>query len=234
MKTFNLIKANKINKINITNTMTAAILLAFSSLAVSAIESDYDTITGWQTSLAAAFSNLDTSGNGLLLPLEASKGKAFNKKTFAAADADHDGSIDQAEYIQYKTSTGEKNIPSSNSLVESNDSYSSNTNLQMRAEAAPDEPVIKQDTAEMSTDNAEPASRPVGGVIDDSIITTKAKAAIFNTPDLKTLQISVQTRKGEVVLSGFVDNIAAKVKAGEVVRSVGGVTSVTNNLEIKT
>ena len=59
---------------------TAALALAFSTAAMCAIESDYDTITGWQTSLAAEFSRLDTSSNGLLLPLEASKGKAFSKK----------------------------------------------------------------------------------------------------------------------------------------------------------
>jgi hyperosmotically inducible protein len=66
---------------------------------------DYDDITGWQTPLAAEFSKLDVSGNGLVLPNEASKDKAFSKKTFAQADVDHDGAIDQAEYIQYKTVT---------------------------------------------------------------------------------------------------------------------------------
>jgi hypothetical protein len=39
------------------------------------------------------------------MPNEASKNKAFNKKTFAAADANYDGTIDQAEYIQYKSVT---------------------------------------------------------------------------------------------------------------------------------
>jgi hypothetical protein len=57
----------------------------------------------WQTPLAIEFSKLDTTGNGLLLPNEASKGKAFNKKSFAEADTDHDGTIDQNEYVQYKT-----------------------------------------------------------------------------------------------------------------------------------
>ena len=43
----------------------------------------------------------------------------------------------------------------------------------------------------------------------------------------------MQTRQGEVVLTGSVANEAAKMKAEEVVKSVGGVTSVTNNLEVK-
>lgn len=57
----------------------------------------------WQSPLAAEFSALDTTGNGLLLPNEASKGKAFTKTSFAKADVNKDGYIDQDEYIYYKT-----------------------------------------------------------------------------------------------------------------------------------
>jgi hyperosmotically inducible periplasmic protein len=83
---------------------TTLALVLFTS-ASYAIAQDYDDITGWQTPLATEFSKLDASGNGLVLPNEASKDKAFTKKTFAEADADHDGTIDQAEYIQYKSVT---------------------------------------------------------------------------------------------------------------------------------
>ena len=204
------------------------ISLAFSTAAIAAADNDHDTINGWQSSLAAEFVKLDTSGNGLLLPAEASKGKAFNKKTFAAADADGDGTIDQAEYIKYKTNMGATNHPAANQPVSN-----MSTDLQSSANATIDKPVTKIDTAEMSQDNAEPKKSTVGEVIDDSVITTKTKAAIFNTPDLKTLQISVETRKGEVLLSGFVDSEITKMKAEEVVKNVGGVKSVTNNLEIK-
>ena len=57
----------------------------------------------WQTPVAAEFSKLDVTGNGLLKPNEASKGKAFNKKSFAKADTDHDGTIDLNEYTFFKT-----------------------------------------------------------------------------------------------------------------------------------
>lgn len=57
----------------------------------------------WQTPTVAEFNKLDSTGNGLLLPNEASKGKAFNKKTFKQADTDNDGSIDVNEYIFFKT-----------------------------------------------------------------------------------------------------------------------------------
>ena len=209
--------------------LTALVIsLAFGTAAFAAIDSDYDTISGWQSSLAAEFVKLDTSGNGLLLPLEASKGKAFNKKTFATADVDGDGTIDQAEYIQYRTSMGATNHPAANQPVSN-----MSTEMQSSANATIDQPVTKIDTAEMSQDNAEPKKSTVGEVIDDSVITTKAKAAIFSTPDLKALQISVETRKGEVLLSGFVDSETAKMKAEEVVKNVGGVKSVKNNLEVK-
>ena len=59
---------------------TLAISLAFSTSAISAIEGNHSTINDWQSSLAAEFSNLDASGNGLLMPSEASRGKAFSKK----------------------------------------------------------------------------------------------------------------------------------------------------------
>jgi hypothetical protein len=228
MKTINSIKLSAI-----------AVSIAFSTAAFSAsdlstTDNDYDTITGWQTSLAAEFSRLDTSGNGLLMPLEASKGKAFNKKTFAAADADGDGTIDQGEYIQYKKSIGAKDVPATMPNNPSGSSSMSDNTNSAKATIDEPQPIIQTaETAEATSKSTEPNKRKVGEVLDDSVITTKAKAAIFNTPDLKTLQISVETRKGEVLLSGFVDSETAKMKAEEVVRNVGGVKSVQNSLEVK-
>lgn len=57
----------------------------------------------WQAPVVIEFNKLDKTGNGLLLPNEASKGKAFNKKTFKQADTDNDGSIDINEYTFFKT-----------------------------------------------------------------------------------------------------------------------------------
>lgn len=70
-------------------------------------------------------------------------------------------------------------------------------------------------------------------VIDDSVITTKAKAEILGTKGLKSLQISVETHKGVVILSGFVDNEAARIKAEQVVSKIEGVKSVNNDLVVK-
>jgi osmotically-inducible protein OsmY len=72
-----------------------------------------------------------------------------------------------------------------------------------------------------------------GEYIDDSVITAKVKAEIFNDPMLKVLQISVETFKGVVQLSGFVNSEQASARASEVARSVKGVTAVKNSLIIK-
>ena len=71
-------------------------------------------------------------------------------------------------------------------------------------------------------------------VASDSVITSKAKAQLLAEKDLKSLQISVKTYKGKVILSGFVDNEAAKMKAEDVVSKIEGVKSVKNSLEIRT
>ena len=72
-----------------------------------------------------------------------------------------------------------------------------------------------------------------GEYIDDTVITTKVKAAIFNEPMLKSTEINVETYKGAVQLSGFVSSDAGIKKAVEVARSVKGVTAVKNDMHVK-
>jgi len=72
-----------------------------------------------------------------------------------------------------------------------------------------------------------------GEYFDDSVITTKVKAAIFNEPSLNSAEINVETFKGIVQLSGFVSSAADVKKAAELARSVKGVTSVNNDMRIK-
>lgn len=76
-------------------------------------------------------------------------------------------------------------------------------------------------------------SEGTGEYVDDSVITTKVKAAIFNEPGLKSFEINVETYKGVVQLSGFVSSEADINKAVGVARSVKGVVSVKNNMHVK-
>jgi osmotically-inducible protein OsmY len=78
-----------------------------------------------------------------------------------------------------------------------------------------------------------PQQSSTGEVVDDSVITTKVKSQLAADELLKAFQVSVETRKGIVELSGFVDSQKAKDKAGEIARGVGGVKSVKNALIVK-
>jgi osmotically-inducible protein OsmY len=72
-----------------------------------------------------------------------------------------------------------------------------------------------------------------GEYVDDSTITTKVKALLAEDDFLKSFQIGVETYKGTVQLSGFVNSQQAVNKAREIARSVKGVKSVKNNLIVK-
>ena len=72
-----------------------------------------------------------------------------------------------------------------------------------------------------------------GEYVDDTVITTKVKAAIFNEPTLKSAEVNVETFKGVVQLSGFVSSQAAERTAVAVAGNVGGVKSVKNDMRQK-
>jgi len=72
-----------------------------------------------------------------------------------------------------------------------------------------------------------------GEYVDDTVITGKVKAAIFNEPTLKSAEINVETFKGIVQLSGFVSSAAAENTAVVVARKVEGVKSVKNDMRLK-
>ncbi|MGZ5580938.1 MAG: BON domain-containing protein [Methylobacter sp.] len=72
-----------------------------------------------------------------------------------------------------------------------------------------------------------------GEYLDDSVLTTKVKTSILGDSSLKLLQINVETFKGVVQLSGFVDSASAANRAVELTRKVKGVKSVNNSLIVK-
>ena len=72
-----------------------------------------------------------------------------------------------------------------------------------------------------------------GEYVDDSVITTKVKTAIFNDATLKVNEINVETFKGVVQLSGFVRSQEDIDKAVKVAREVAGVKSVKNDMRLK-
>ncbi len=92
-----------------------------------------------------------------------------------------------------------------------------------RTEVAADKAEVKSDVA----------ARKSGVAVADSVITTKVKADIFKEPELKSMAIHVETEKGVVMLSGFVDTKADADKAVRLAKSVEGVTSVKSAIKVK-
>ncbi len=78
---------------------------------------------------------------------------------------------------------------------------------------------------------SEPQS--AGAYMGDAWVTTQVKTGILNEPSLKVAQITVETYKGVVQLSGFVDNAASQAKAVEIAKAVKGVTSVKNDMRLR-
>ena len=78
-----------------------------------------------------------------------------------------------------------------------------------------------------------PAGRSAGQVIDDATITTKVKAKLFDESVLRGFAISVDTFKGEVTLTGAVDNNEQKERAGKIALSVEGARGLNNLLKVK-
>jgi len=83
------------------------------------------------------------------------------------------------------------------------------------------------------TNGTAPATTTVGMEIDDSVLTASVKSALLADPDVKSVDFKVETRKGEVLLSGFVDSQAQIDRANAVAKGVSGVKNVLNNATIK-
>jgi hyperosmotically inducible protein len=78
-----------------------------------------------------------------------------------------------------------------------------------------------------------PPSTTVGTEIDDSVITARVKSALLADPDIKSLEFKVETRKGEVQLSGFVTNQTQIDHATAVSRAIAGARNIDNKMTLK-
>jgi osmotically-inducible protein OsmY len=76
-------------------------------------------------------------------------------------------------------------------------------------------------------------SESTGQYVDDTAITAKVKAAIFEQPTLKSAEINVETFKGVVQLSGFVSSQDNVNTAMATAKTVNGVSSVKNDMRVK-
>jgi hyperosmotically inducible periplasmic protein len=77
-------------------------------------------------------------------------------------------------------------------------------------------------------------TKSAGEQVDDTVTTAAVKSALIADPVTKAHQIDVETFKGTVQLNGFVDTAASKERAAEVAKKQKGVTTVRNNLTVRT
>ena len=78
-----------------------------------------------------------------------------------------------------------------------------------------------------------PTQESVGEYIDDTAITTQVKTALMGDEKVKAMDVGVETFKGIVQLSGFVNSVEQKAKAEQLARSVSGVKGVENDIRLK-
>jgi len=88
-------------------------------------------------------------------------------------------------------------------------------------------------TANTAGEKIDNSMNKVGNFMDDSSITAKVKAALVDADDIKSTDISVETEKNVVTLSGFVESQAQAEKAVAVAKKVEGVTSVSDKLHVR-
>jgi osmotically-inducible protein OsmY len=90
----------------------------------------------------------------------------------------------------------------------------------------------KSETAAQKKSDAAP-QQTAGEVVDDSVVTAKVKAKLIDDPVTKAYEINVETFKGNVQLSGFVDSAEAVSRATQLAKDVGGVKDVKNSLQVR-
>lgn len=87
-----------------------------------------------------------------------------------------------------------------------------------------------EESAEASRQSA---PQSAGEAVDDGVVTAKVKAKLVDDPVTKAYQINVETFKGNVQLSGFVESEEAVSRATELAKDVGGVKDVKNSLQVR-
>lgn len=75
--------------------------------------------------------------------------------------------------------------------------------------------------------------RGTGEYIDDTAVTARVKAALATDPNVKATEVQVDTFRGTVQLSGFVDSPESAARAAQLARDTKGVKEVRNAMVIR-
>lgn len=128
------------------------------------------------------------------------------------------------------TATPPASTTESSGTTASSSAAAAGSNMENSAERAGDKVGAAADNA---GDKAESATASAGNAIDETVITGKVKAALLADERVKGLDIDVETRQNEVMLSGVVENKSQIENAEKIAKNIDGVNKVTNKLTVK-
>lgn len=171
-------------------------------------------------------------------------GAEMANRTENAAERTADKTRDAASTVAEKTKEMARNAVEKTKQVASNVAQKTGNAVDNAGDASRNAANRTRDNAAVAADKTERATDRAGDKADaaagktavaasDTAITTKVKAGIFAEPDLKSMAIHVETEKGVVMLSGFVDSKAEAAKAVKVAKGIEGVTSVKSAIKVK-
>jgi len=230
------------NKLDIT-AIAAAIALAFSAGAMAAQSMSKDEYKAGKDKIAAEFKLAKAacdslSANAKDVCMAQAKGKQ------EVAKAELDASNKPGDKTRYAVSIAKAEADYSVATEKCDDKAGNDKKVCVKEVKAAETRAKADAKAQMKTSDAsKPAKEKStaatskkespGEYVDDAVITTKVKAAVFEEPSLKSAEINVETSKGTVQLSGFVRSRADINKAVEVAKGVKGVKSVKNDMIVK-
>lgn len=93
--------------------------------------------------------------------------------------------------------------------------------------------IAAETTPQTGSKAAASKTASVGEYVDDAVITSKIKTAVFQDSTLKATEINVETHQGIVQLTGFVKSRADINQAVRLARGVKGVKSIKNDMVVK-
>jgi osmotically-inducible protein OsmY len=225
------------------NALSAAIGLALSASALAAQTMSKDDYKGAQSSIASDYKAATASCSSLKANAKdvcMAEAKGKEKVAKAELDARNDPSDKtryavsiakaEADYAIAKEKCDDKVGNDKNACVK--DAQAAEARAKADAKAQLQAAASSKSASEKSAASGA-KKESVGEYVDDTVITTKVKAAILEESSLKSAEINVETLKGTVQLSGFVRSRADINKAVEVAKGVKGVKSVKNDMILK-
>jgi len=230
------------NKLNIT-AIAAAIALAFSAGALAAQGMSKDHYKAGKDKIAAEYKSAragcdSLSANAKDVCIAEANGKQ------KVAKAELEASNKPSDKTRYAVSIAKAEADYSVAKEKCDDKAGNDKTVCVKDAKAAETRAKADAKAQMKTaDASKPAKEKsgpattkhesAGAYVDDSVITAKVKAAVLQDPSLKSAEINVETYKGVVQLTGFVNSRTSINKAVEVARGVKGVTSVKNDMIVK-